>query len=106
MHPATDRAICARKKCRKNNTARSATVFARAFHAVHADNRQGDLCLQGAAMVGRFGTWVFGVVLIPGSALAAAPPKAVDPRLVIEMVAREPDIVTPTGVTVDEQGRI
>jgi putative membrane-bound dehydrogenase-like protein len=36
----------------------------------------------------------------------AAPPSVVDDRLVIEQVAREPDIVTPTGLTVDEQGRL
>jgi putative membrane-bound dehydrogenase-like protein len=36
----------------------------------------------------------------------AAPPQAVDSRLVIEQVAKEPDIVTPTGIAVDEQGRI
>jgi putative membrane-bound dehydrogenase-like protein len=38
--------------------------------------------------------------------LWAEAPHPVDPRLVLELVAREPDIVTPTGLAVDEQGRI
>jgi hypothetical protein len=33
-------------------------------------------------------------------------PKVMDDRLVIELVASEPDIVTPTGIAVDERGRI
>ena len=44
-------------------------------------------------------------LLVPGIAAAAAP-VCVDERLVIELVAKEPDIVTPTGLAVDEQGRI
>src|SRR5205807_3810 len=36
----------------------------------------------------------------------AAPPEPADSRLVMELVAREPDIVTPTGIAVDEQGRV
>ena len=32
-------------------------------------------------------------------------PKAVDDRLVIELFAAEPDIVTPTGIAVDETAR-
>ncbi|HEV3204762.1 MAG TPA: PVC-type heme-binding CxxCH protein, partial [Gemmataceae bacterium] len=40
------------------------------------------------------------------SILAAKPPASTDDRLVIELVAREPEIVTPTGVAVDERGRI
>ncbi len=42
--------------------------------------------------------------LVP--ALRAAPPTVADDRLVIEEVARQPDIVTPTGLAVDEQGRL
>jgi putative membrane-bound dehydrogenase-like protein len=38
--------------------------------------------------------------------LSAEAPYAVDGRLVLELVAREPDIVTPTGLAVDEHGRI
>jgi len=33
-------------------------------------------------------------------------PKPTDDRLVVELVAAEPEIVTPTGVAVDERGRI
>ncbi len=36
----------------------------------------------------------------------AAPPVSTDDRLVIELVAKEPDVVTPTGIAVDEQGRV
>src|SRR5690349_8070722 len=42
-------------------------------------------------------------------ATVAAPvelPRVVDPRLRIELVAAEPDIVTPTGIAVDERGRV
>src|ERR1700722_2588768 len=34
------------------------------------------------------------------------PPPAAERRLIIELIAREPDIVTPTGIAVDESGRI
>jgi putative membrane-bound dehydrogenase-like protein len=40
------------------------------------------------------------------SPVRAGPPQASDPRLVIELVSREPDIVTPTGLAVDERGRV
>ena len=33
-------------------------------------------------------------------------PKVVDPRLKIELFAAEPDIVTPTGIAVDDRGRV
>jgi putative membrane-bound dehydrogenase-like protein len=36
----------------------------------------------------------------------AQPPTVTDDRLVLELVAREPDIVTPTGLAVDERGRV
>jgi putative membrane-bound dehydrogenase-like protein len=45
-------------------------------------------------------------LLLSSPALRAGPPQATDPRLVIELVAREPDIVTPTGLDVDEHGRV
>jgi putative membrane-bound dehydrogenase-like protein len=35
-----------------------------------------------------------------------APPTPADKRLVIEQIAAEPDIVTPTGVAVDARGRV
>ncbi len=34
------------------------------------------------------------------------PPKALDDRLVVELVAAEPDLVTPTSLDVDAQGRV
>jgi putative membrane-bound dehydrogenase-like protein len=50
-------------------------------------------------------TLLAGVLL---SAAAQDPPRpaAVDDRLTIELVAREPEIANPTGVAVDAQGRI
>src|SRR5438132_9923513 len=36
----------------------------------------------------------------------AAPPVPTDNRLVMELIARETDIVTPTGIAMDGQGRI
>ncbi len=36
----------------------------------------------------------------------SAPPRILDDRLVIELAAEQPDIVTPTGLAVDEQGRV
>lgn len=45
--------------------------------------------------------------LLAGAAPATAqPPAATDDRLVIELVAKEPEIVTPTGLAVDEKGRV
>jgi putative membrane-bound dehydrogenase-like protein len=47
------------------------------------------------------------LALVAQTSLACAdPPVPTDDRLVLELVAREPDIVTPTGLTVDEQGRV
>lgn len=46
------------------------------------------------------------VLLLLTATVVAAPPTVADERLTIELVAREPDIVTPTGLTVDEQGRV
>ena len=45
------------------------------------------------------------LLLVPACALAA-PPVSTDDRLVVELVAKEPDILTPTGLAVDEQGRV
>ncbi len=47
----------------------------------------------------------FIMLLLPQVSEADAP-TSVDPRLIVELVAREPEIVTPTGVAVDEKGRI
>ena len=37
---------------------------------------------------------------------AATPPKPVDPRLDLERIAAEPEIVTPTGIAFDTRGRL
>ena len=36
----------------------------------------------------------------------SAPPRVLDPRLVFERIATEPEIVTPTGIAVDARGRV
>ncbi len=36
----------------------------------------------------------------------AEPPRSLDPRLVFERIAAEPEIVTPTGIAVDTRGRV
>lgn len=36
----------------------------------------------------------------------SAPPRSLDDRIVIELIAAEPEIVTPTGIAVDPRGRI
>jgi putative membrane-bound dehydrogenase-like protein len=46
------------------------------------------------------------LLLLLTSAALRAQPKVLDDRLVLEQVAREPDIVTPTGIAVDELGRV
>lgn len=48
------------------------------------------------------------LLLLAASTLAAeiTPPAVLDDRLQIQLVAAEPDIVTPTGLTVDERGRV
>jgi putative membrane-bound dehydrogenase-like protein len=50
--------------------------------------------------------WTIVGCLIFTAPAVAAEPTVADNRLVLEQVAREPDIVTPTGLTVDEQGRV
>lgn len=47
-----------------------------------------------------------GLFLVSLEHVPAAPPRSLDERLVIELVAAEPEIVTPTGVAVDSRGRI
>lgn len=44
------------------------------------------------------------LVGVPG--LTAGPPVVRDPRLQLEQIAAEPDIVTPTGIAVDRHGRV
>jgi putative membrane-bound dehydrogenase-like protein len=51
--------------------------------------------------------WLIALVfLVAAPPVLAQGPTSTDDRLVIELVAREPDIVTPTGIAVDEQGRV
>ena len=45
-------------------------------------------------------------VSLAAAAVAELPPKVVDPRLVLERFAADPEIVTPTGLTVDAKGRV
>ncbi len=51
------------------------------------------------------GTWSLDCVLSATMAGADAPkpepPRSLDPRLVFERIAAEPEIVTPTGIAVD-----
>ena len=54
------------------------------------------------------GLWIAVSLAIVG-ATAAAPasaPRTLDSRLVFELIAAEPEIVTPTGIAVDQRGRI
>jgi putative membrane-bound dehydrogenase-like protein len=47
--------------------------------------------------------------LAPGEALRAEEiglPRSLDPRLKLELVAEQPALVTPTGIDVDERGRV
>src|SRR5437762_4174681 len=46
------------------------------------------------------------LILLAPAPLVAAPPTVADPNLILELVAAEPDIVTPTGIAVDVKGRI
>ncbi len=47
------------------------------------------------------------LIAVTGAAPAIeAPPRSVDPRVVIEEFAAQPDIVTPTGIAVDQRGRV
>ncbi len=46
------------------------------------------------------------LLLIAASARAVEPPKCVDPALSIELIAAEPDIVTPVGCRFDSRGRL
>jgi putative membrane-bound dehydrogenase-like protein len=50
--------------------------------------------------------WLALALSVPAQADAIGRPKAVDPRLKIELFAAEPDIVTPIGIAVDAKGRV
>ena len=41
-----------------------------------------------------------------GVSADTAPPRPLDPRLIFERIAAEPEIVTPTGIAVDRRGRV
>jgi putative membrane-bound dehydrogenase-like protein len=48
----------------------------------------------------------FAVAVVVAAVDPAAPPRSLDARLVLDRIAAEPTIVTPTGLTVDRRGRI
>lgn len=48
----------------------------------------------------------FPVLLLALFAIAADKPRSHDPRIKIELFAEQPQIVTPTGIDVDSQGRV
>jgi putative membrane-bound dehydrogenase-like protein len=53
------------------------------------------------------GLWIaVFVTAAAGSVPTPAPPRPLDPRLVFELIAAEPEIVTPTGLAIDQRGRI
>jgi putative membrane-bound dehydrogenase-like protein len=53
------------------------------------------------------GLWIAAsIMLTAGDATASEPPRSVDPRLVFDRIAAEPEIVTPTGLAVDARGRV
>ena len=52
--------------------------------------------LAGACLLAMFGTAVWG----------QSTPKTLDPRIQISLFAENPQIVTPTGIDVDETGRV
>jgi putative membrane-bound dehydrogenase-like protein len=53
------------------------------------------------------GLWIAVSITLTGAdAPAAEPPRSVDPRLLFERIAAEPEIVTPTGLAVDRRGRV
>jgi putative membrane-bound dehydrogenase-like protein len=53
------------------------------------------------------GLWIaVSFIMAGGSVPTPAPPRPLDPRLVFELIAAEPEIVTPTGLAIDHRGRI
>ena len=63
--------------------------------------------LENPVMLGP-GLWIAAALTLAGlEAPAPPPPRSVtDPRLVLEQIAKEPEIVTPTGLAVDPRGRV
>jgi len=54
------------------------------------------------------GLWIAVSFTVAGGSAPTtpAPPRPLDPRLVFELIAAEPEIVTPTGLAIDHRGRI
>jgi putative membrane-bound dehydrogenase-like protein len=53
------------------------------------------------------GLWIaLSTTMVGQAAPKTEPPHSVDPRLVFERIAAEPEIVTPTGLAVDARGRV
>jgi putative membrane-bound dehydrogenase-like protein len=53
------------------------------------------------------GLWIaLSTTMVGQTAPKTEPPHTVDPRLVFERIAAEPEIVTPTGLAVDARGRV
>ena len=58
-------------------------------------------------IIAAFVPWLATLLATAGGAGSPdSPPRAIDSRLVFELIAAEPVIVTPTGIAVDQRGRI
>ena len=55
-------------------------------------------------IVAGLGLWLTALSVAAG--VGTLPPRTLDSRLVLERIAAEPEIVTPTGIAVDHRGRI
>ena len=78
------------------------------YNAQTRDHRRANnrLILSGESVMRSRRLFPVLALLVFAAGVEAAPPRVADDRLVLELVATEPDIVTPTGLTVDEQGRV
>jgi putative membrane-bound dehydrogenase-like protein len=53
------------------------------------------------------GLWIaLSATITSQTAPKSEPPHSVDPRLIFERIAAEPEIVTPTGLAIDHRGRV
>src|SRR5262245_45624131 len=58
-------------------------------------------------MMSQSGLWIAVAMTLAGAdSPSPTPPRAIDSRLVLERVAAEPEIVTPTGLAADARGRV
>jgi putative membrane-bound dehydrogenase-like protein len=58
-------------------------------------------------MMSQSGLWIAVAMTLAGAdGPSPTPPRAIDSRLILERVAAEPEIVTPTGLAVDARGRV